>query len=302
MPISQQNIDCQTDCPHLDKNQNCFYPGGDGEVVQCVGEWAKEKYYYLERYLSASKGARKKFSKYGNAVYIDLFAGPGKCRIRWTKEEISGGVLRVKGIDVPFNRMILNDISYDNIKALKKRIDDTEIHNEDANKIISSIVDELLKTNYKYHFAYLDPSAPKHLNFQILKNLSMLDHVDLLINFPIESILRNYDKWLNGEGNILDNFLGTIKWRNEVKGMPKKRFLNITFAIYLEQIRSVGFPPEGLGFIDEEGNYQYSFFPSVKNSNSVKLYYLILASKHKLGTKLWNSIQKYGPTGEQKLF
>lgn len=67
--------------------------GSDGLVVKDSGVWAKEKLYYLERYLDiVSVGMKKKWA--GKLYYVDLFAGPGKCLIRGTNnEEVDGSPL-----------------------------------------------------------------------------------------------------------------------------------------------------------------------------------------------------------------
>ncbi|MBF0556242.1 MAG: hypothetical protein HQK96_17115 [Nitrospirae bacterium] len=87
-----------------DSAGNCPAIGTDGLPIQCVGPWVEDKYYFLERYLLASKEARKKFAEKGNAVFIDLFSGPGRCVIENEDREIDGGGLRAfKCVEVPFN-------------------------------------------------------------------------------------------------------------------------------------------------------------------------------------------------------
>jgi hypothetical protein len=51
--MTEATYECQDDCPLKDSYGNCYHRGDDGEVVQCVDDWAEEKYYYLERYLIA---------------------------------------------------------------------------------------------------------------------------------------------------------------------------------------------------------------------------------------------------------
>lgn len=65
---------CTDNCK--DRNGNCMAPGVDLLPVQCVGPWVEDKYYFLGRYLQATRFAREKFASRNNAVYIDLFAGP----------------------------------------------------------------------------------------------------------------------------------------------------------------------------------------------------------------------------------
>ena len=77
-----------------DKDGNCSIPGADGLPVQRVGPWVEDKFFFLERYLTASREARRKFSDNGNAVFIDLFSGPGRCIIRGEMREIDSGGMR----------------------------------------------------------------------------------------------------------------------------------------------------------------------------------------------------------------
>jgi hypothetical protein len=61
----------------------------DGLIARASGGGAREKVYYLERYLEIfSVGMKARWG--GRLYYLDLFAGPGKCRIRDTGEEIDG--------------------------------------------------------------------------------------------------------------------------------------------------------------------------------------------------------------------
>ncbi len=271
--------------------------------MQCVDEWAEEEYYYLERYLIASRAARNKYSVNGNAVYVDLFAGPGKCRLKRRKIEIPGGALRARTLEeAPFSRFIVNDISADNCNALKKRLSGAEVHNEDAKIAIEPITDDLLKANHKYHFVFLDPFAPSDLPFSILRRLSGLQRLDIVLHFPIGPIRRNYKQWLKTGHAVLDDFLGTDVWRKEVKNKPQSHADNIIVSLYLEQLKALGFPTEGLGIIDDAGkNYLSTAVAEIRNSKSVVLYYLILASKHPLGAKIWQSTLKYNAAGQTRL-
>jgi hypothetical protein len=169
--MKQEDYYCKDQkCPNKNRYDNCSHKGADGEVVQCVNMWAERKYYYLDRYLTATKPARKKYAKNGNAVYIDLFAGPGACRIKKTKEEILGGALRVIKAEEPFNRIILNDLAHDNYIALKMRTPSrAEIHNKDANAVIDNIVDDLSKPILSIISCILILSRPQTSNSELSK-------------------------------------------------------------------------------------------------------------------------------------
>jgi three-Cys-motif partner protein len=147
-----------------DKISNCAVPGADNLPVQCVGSWAEDKYYFLERYLNASKEARRKFSDKNNAVFIDLFAGPGTCIIRGEQKEIpSGGIRALRRDEAKFNEYFYFDISEVNADALRKRIGavpNCNVYCGDSNLLIKRLVDVLNRKDYRYHFAFIDPFGP----------------------------------------------------------------------------------------------------------------------------------------------
>lgn len=287
-----------------DENGNCLAQGSDGLTAQCVGPWVEDKYFYLERYLNASREARRKFSEKGNAVFIDLFAGPGKCIIREEKKEIDSGGLRALNRDeAPFNELFYFDIIRSNIESLEKRIEkNTNCHVElgDSNTLVNDLVKKLLKKYFRYHFAFIDPFGPDGLKFETIRELAKLDRMDLLIHFPIGAIKRNYKDWINKPNNILDQFLGTDSWHKEITG--KDNIFKVLIDIYKKQLISVGYPEEGLKMIDEQNIYTEMSTVSVKNTRKVDLYVLILASKHPLAQQIWNSVIKTTPDGQRSFF
>ena len=63
----------------------------DGLPVLEVGPWSAEKHDYLRRYITATRAARARYLPplgRGGAAFIDLFAGPGRARIREHKGTI----------------------------------------------------------------------------------------------------------------------------------------------------------------------------------------------------------------------
>ena len=234
------------------ENGNCLIPGLDGLPVQCVGPWVEDKYFFLERYLNASREARKKFAEKGNAVFIDLFAGPGRGIIKNEKKEIGSGGMRAFKINiVPFNDHFFFDISGTNVESLKRRIGNHlnyHVTQGDSNVLVYDLVKELLKHSYRYHFVFIDPFGPEGLKFNTLKELAKLKRMDMLIHFPIGAIKRNLNTWRKSKDTILDDFLGTDSWRNEVRIKNKPEF-NILIDIFMEQLKSIGYPEDGLRMI-----------------------------------------------------
>lgn len=64
-------------------------PQDDGLPARPSGEWAKEKLFYLKRYIHTFSTAMRD-KPWRRRIYIDLFAGPGKCVIKKTQEYLLG--------------------------------------------------------------------------------------------------------------------------------------------------------------------------------------------------------------------
>ena len=123
-----------SDCEHggeTKPNGNCTAPAPDDHLpVQCVGSWAKDKHYYLQRYLEATRAVRARYLKPGRS------RPAGWCRICRSLRE-PGRVssytrLRGKIIDgsptrspsaqsqAPFTRVILCDLDGENVARPSK--------------------------------------------------------------------------------------------------------------------------------------------------------------------------------------
>lgn len=271
----------------------------DGLPLMCVGKWAKDKHYYLKRYLNLFITAMKE--KWGgNLNYIDLFSGPGKCMVRDTEEEIDGSPLIALNSSYPFAKYIFVDIMKDNINALKTRCKKhpnfgrAEFKKGDCNKIMGEVVG--LITRGSLSVAFIDPSG-LDFSFSSLEELTRDHKVDLIINFPMgTAIKRNIDKFLTEKLSPLDEFLGDKDWREiciKLKG-TSDRFLFI-LEYYKAKLRDLGYviKQESVIFPDE-----ITIKTKIKR---IPLYYLLFASKHPLGSTFWRKIAEYGPSGQKRL-
>ena len=88
-----------------------------------------------------------------------------------------------------------------------------------------------------------------------------------------------------------------------LQGLSITNAFRILIDIYKEQLISIGYPEKELRMAASNKDI-YSGLPTVpiKNTKNVDLYVLILASKHELAQKIWNSIIRIGPDGQKKLF
>ena len=72
-----------------------------------VGSWAERKYRLVGIYATLFSTSMK--SKWDHRVYIDLFAGPGRSRIRETNRIIPASPTIALSVQHTFNRYILCD-------------------------------------------------------------------------------------------------------------------------------------------------------------------------------------------------
>lgn len=288
------------------RNGNCPHLGEDKLAIQCVGPWVRNKHYFLNRYLEATSEVRTMFSTKGNAVYIDLYSGPGKCITREeNNEEIDGGcLLSLNQKEGSFNEYHFIDIENENIEAMKNRLGVKSGYNyykSDSNIEIVSLIQQLLNQNERYHFVYIDPYGVSTLKFNTLKELAKLRRVDVLINFPTGDIRRNREAWIKQSNSYLDDFLGLETWRDKIKDKSNEQIYNILIDIFKNQLLAIGFPEEGLILPVKERIYADLPTVPIKNTKDVELYVLLFVSKHKLGLKIWNSIINIGPNGQRTL-
>lgn len=104
--------------------------GDDGLPAEEVGVWAKEKHDYLCRYINISRSARAKYLGPGpgkaGATYIDLFCGPGRCKVRDTGEWIDGGVVaawkKSQEGGAPFTQVFIGDLDTQRREAAATRL------------------------------------------------------------------------------------------------------------------------------------------------------------------------------------
>lgn len=296
---------CHNNYKCKEKNGNCRIPGEDGLPVQCVGKWVENKYYFLVKFLNASKEVRRKFSTEGNAIYIDLFSGSGKCIIRNNKKEILNGGMRVIEFnEVPFNNLYFFDKEHINIEAFKIRAKNKRncfFKAADSNIEIKTLVRKLLLNPNNYHFAFIDPFGPEALKFETIKELAKLKRMDMLIHFPIGPIKRNINNWVQKNKNILNELLGTEIWQDRVLKSPKKIY-TILIETFLDKIKEIGYIKEYSGLLSLRNKVQIIPSVAIRNTKNVRLYDLVFISKHDRGLKIWESIIRIGPNGQKHLF
>lgn len=261
--------------------------GLDGIDVMCVGNWVMDKYRILNDYLEIlTKGLGKTWTE---LYYVDLFCGPGRSRIRQTGVEIDGSPLIA--LKKGFTDFIFVDLNKINLECLGKRAGQfgkriatiTGDCNNVVTEITSSIPDKSLG------IAFVDPFG-LDFNFDTYAALTRNKRMDLIINFPIGmAIKRN----LRSERK-LDAFLGGVGWKHGGDESSRANHITNFFKKNLEEI--------GYKYQSNQDETSYMGEVDVKNTRQNLLYYLLYASKHPLGLRLWNQSRKYSSSGQRTLF
>jgi three-Cys-motif partner protein len=229
----------------------------------------------------------------GRLYYVDLFAGPGKCRIRGSSEEFDGSPL----IALKFNfaKYFFVEVDEECYAALKARVEarapekDVEILLGDCNDVIHKVK----PPPHGLGLAFVDPTGVSPLAFDTIRKLAQDRKIDLIINFHEGMGIRmNLGQYTKSAANALDRFMGSSRWKERYRESLES-FDQVCSGIakeYLGNLRSLGY----LAFDSDR-------IP-VRSDQNTLLYYLLFASKHPRGNDLWRKMKQIGPHGERGLF
>jgi three-Cys-motif partner protein len=273
----------------------------DGLLARAVGVWSIEKLYHIRRYLDLfTKSMRNKFP---HRIYVDLFAGPGRCVIdNGSSEELDGSPLIALKLKTPFTEHHLVELDRRAAEALRARVEreapgrTVVYYEQDANAAALAIADRIPLRSLSV--TVIDPTG-LHLDFPTLRRLTEGRKMDLIYLFPEGMcVKRNLTKFMKQKQSPLDRILGTDRWRDRVQlpegPDPLRRWeaaVRPLVELLQEQIH-------GLGYEDVHGG---SSVVEIRNKKNVPLYYLVFASKHPLGHKFWEKIGERHADGQGHL-
>ncbi len=192
----------------------------DGLLTPEVSPYAEQK-YRLIAHMAAMVGTSMK-SKWGQRVYLDLYCGPGRARLRRSNEIIPASPILALGIPDPFDRYIFCDVDVDRVDALKSRVvaagyqADCRYLPGDSNVLVEEILRELPPFSREQSVLTLcvaDPYRMEDLRFETLAKLSER-YVDFLVLIPsYMDANRNELRYSEEANKIVDAFLGNQSWR-----------------------------------------------------------------------------------------
>lgn len=257
--------------------------GDDGLPAEEVGTWAKEKHTYLRRYLDISSSTRKKYLGSGKAgaTFVDLFSGPGPSRIRDTGEWIDGSAVAAWKISVEaksdFSQVYVADIDQQRREACVERL--KRLHapvKELKGSAVNAAQAFLRSTNRSgLHFAFLDPYSLGALDFQIIRTLSVLKRIDMLIHLSAMDLQRNLDRNVGSEESAFDSF--APGWREKIDlSHAQQEIRRLVVEYWKELVVALGVWPA-------------TEMKLITGKNKQRLYWLMLAAKHELAHRFWET-------------
>jgi three-Cys-motif partner protein len=267
----------------------------DGLPVRSSGSWAEEKLYYLRRYLDIfSNGMKNKWG--GRLYYVDLFAGPGRCRVRGSEKEFDGSPL-IALTDFDFAKYYFFESALACFHALDARAKARAPNRLEQLQIIPGDCNETIeKANLPSEglgVAFIDPTGISQVPFETIRKLTTDRKIDLIINFPEGMGIRmNLHQYTDTETNALSLFMGSERWKTRYQ-QSLTSFDQVCSEIAKEYLANL----ESLGYRSLDSDW----IP-VRTDQNALIYYLMFASKHPRGNDFWHRITRINLHGQRELF
>ncbi len=262
----------------------------DGLITPEVGTWAENKYKHVEYY--ADLFTKSMRDKWECLVYVDLFSGAGKAKIKDTNKIIDALPLRVLKLPVKFDKYIFCDKDKKKTEALTHRVEkyssnNITIINGDTNYEVNNCLTKIplhSKDKKVLCFCVVDIFAVSNLKFSTLELLSER-FVDFLVLIPsMMDANRFLFQYIKPDSNIMAEFLGDDEWRKEWAEINNKitfgHFLVTKFGKQMKKLRYHDCKIEDTVLIRSD-------------DNNLPLYHLAFYSRSLLGVKFWKQAKKY---------
>lgn len=292
---------------------NYLEPVDDGLLMRETGSWVAEKLGYMQRYIAVLVTSMHKRA-WPALNYIDLFAGPGKCRDKETGHVYLGSPLLALTARYPFTTCYLNDIDASAVETLRMRCSASAsttrltFYQGDANVVVKHVIADLkaadaalLPNKYRssLNLAVLDPEGLE-LHWSTIEALASVDRMDLIVYYPQQAITRNIDRSATQPGDTaIDGYFGSCEWRTiyrQTVSTGRSRYLHRYLMDYYK--RRLG----ELGYVEARSDDEV-YEPLMRNAQrNAPMYRLLFASKHTLGIKFWREVARRDVHGQHRLF
>jgi three-Cys-motif partner protein len=265
-----------------------YVPGNDGLPARISGQWARRKHHYLANYCGIASGAvGRKWP--GGVVYLDVMAGPGRCREEATSDEFDGSPLVALQYDFAAYYFVEDHPQL--FAALKERLRDHPKRRR-IHLFNESWIDLVAKGGLQFDartlvVAFLDPTGIAALPMSAMQALMRNPHIDLLLTIQYAlGIILNAPQFARSEGEdtVLDHFLGSPEWRRWQCKDPSELGRRAIEA-FCAKIEASGFKgARHISVPETRPLYRFAFF-----------------SRHDLGTTLWHKILTIDEKGQREL-
>ncbi len=264
----------------------------DGLISEEIGSWGEDKYRLLSLYSQLFAASMK--NKWQCRVYIDLFAGSGRSRIKGTNKIVAGSPIVALSVEPRFDRYIFCERSPEKLRALETRVSrdhsaaNVNFQPGDANESVEQILAKIPQHTKGFKvlsFCFVDPYNLKDLAFTTIDRLSSR-FIDFLVLIATDmDATRNISVYELPENKVVENFLGLVEWRNAWFAAKSRRE---SFSFYLmEQFSSQMEARQYIRAPIEETKLVRS------TEKNLPLYRLALFSRHRLAKDFWEQARKY---------
>lgn len=258
----------------------------DGLPARNSGRWALRKHHFLDNYCGITTVSMRSRFK---LVYLDVMAGPGRCRISETGEEFPGSPL--VAMDHDFSEFMLIEEDPILASALKQRIG----KHPKASKvriIPGSWLDAVASGELEFDVstlvvAFVDPTGLSQVPLSAMRALAKNPRIDLLVTIQHRlGIVWNKSQYLRSKADqtALDAFLGDQAWRDWAEKDPTE-FGHMAIDQFCSKLAQDAF--------------RTTRHISVPENNP--LYRFTLFSRHPRAEDFWLKILKIDDKGQREL-
>ena len=265
-----------------------------------IGAWSQAKHDVIAQYVAAYVQILGN-QDYLRFHYIDGFCGAGESTSKDTGAILKGGPLHALGTKDPFTSYYFIDSDKDKTEHLRRICDEKypnrEIHIKtgDSNEIIKEILPKFSYKKYDRILCLLDPYG-LHLAWDVIVQLGHLGKsegkgiVDIMINFPIMDINRNYapknPSAVPKKAQRMDTFWGDDSWRTS--------FYKETGLLNLEEkVNSDDLVNAYCERLNKEAGFEFVAKPvPFTNTTNAPMFYFCFASHNKTASKVATYLYK----------
>ena len=244
------------------------------------------KYNILHKYLAVCK----KFARiYNNFVYVDTHGGSGRVFYRGKWVDGSPLIASSWNVNAPCHVVEIDEDTYRCLCESTSGCANVHNHYGDCNEIIEEILSSIPKWK-KFVFCFVDPNGLVYrrsdgvtfdqVKSETIRAISDFPRTELLLNFPLEAIMRCAGDFLanpetergQSNGQRVTSFMGSETW----KSIPLDR------RKYLEL------------YIDEMlDSYKFKGAMLIRSkAKNLPLYYLVYTTHNRTAAKIMRDIMR----------